>query len=36
MDCVPFIIPPRGRTASIHPNYFLLRFNAALALKFHP
>ena len=36
MDCIPFNIPPRGRTASIHPNYFLLGFSAALAPKFHP
>ena len=27
---------PSGCTASIHPNYYLLGFSAALAPKFHP
>ena len=36
MDCLPFIIPPRGRLASAHPRSNLLGFSAALAPKFHP
>ena len=32
----PSLSHPCGRMASIHPNYFLLGFSAALAPKFHP
>ena len=32
----PSLSHPHGRMASIHPNYFLLGFSAALAPKFHP
>ena len=36
MTAIPSQSHPSGCTASIHPNYRLLGFSAALAPKFHP